>query len=512
MPGVIDLIIGKLSPTSLALASVVVLASCFFYIFFNRPSLPSNAPKQARDQVPILGAWRFFTERHTWFEKEIAASSTGNFSYWVANKPVIGLSGLEGRRMFFDSKAMNFSEGYQALLAGAPPVKKNPTSILSNESVSDDSDFGAYFSRCLVAMLKGNQLAKGLPNMVKDVRARLDELASNPKHETDPFDSIYRVVYQLTMRTVACNEIASDDKLLKRSLHLYEEVENAASPWLIMFPWAPLYGKFKRTLAGAELYMIFKKIVDARAKEGRREDDALQFLIDQGDDITKIITFVLGALFAGQLNSGINAAWILLYLTTNKDIQTKVRAEVNAAADKYCSDKSLPLKERLMSLPIGAWENEFPLIDACLRESIRLQMPGTAFRRNSSGKDLPLSTGEVIPKDAYVTYLITDVHQDPTVYTNPMKWDPLRYSSERAEDKKVHHAGLMWGVSRHPCLGMKFAKLENNMITSFFLAYFDELEAWGPKGQLNDAPEPNLNFLTAHKPLDTIKIKYQLKK
>jgi hypothetical protein len=36
--------------------------------------------------------------------------------------------------------------------------------------------------------------------------------------------------------------------------------------------------------------MIFKGIIDKRAAEGRREDDALQYLIDQGDDVTKIIT------------------------------------------------------------------------------------------------------------------------------------------------------------------------------------------------------------------------------
>jgi sterol 14-demethylase len=36
--------------------------------------------------------------------------------------------------------------------------------------------------------------------------------------------------------------------------------------------------------------MIFKNIIDKRAQEGRREDDTLQYLIDQGDDVTKIIT------------------------------------------------------------------------------------------------------------------------------------------------------------------------------------------------------------------------------
>lgn len=68
----------------------------------------------------------------------------------------------------------------------------------------------------------------------------------------------------------------------------------------------------------------------------------------------------------------------------------RVRQEVDNVADKYHPDKSVPLKERLMSLPIEAWENEFPLIDLCLREVIRLQLSGTASRKNL-GPDIPLN-------------------------------------------------------------------------------------------------------------------------
>lgn len=36
--------------------------------------------------------------------------------------------------------------------------------------------------------------------------------------------------------------------------------------------------------------MLVKNIVDDRKKTGRREEDALQFLIDQGDSLLNIIT------------------------------------------------------------------------------------------------------------------------------------------------------------------------------------------------------------------------------
>jgi cytochrome P450 len=88
----------------------------------------------------------------------------------------------------------------------------------------------------------------------------------------------------------------------------------------------------------------------------------------------------------------------------------------------------------------------------CLRDSIRLQLLGTAFRRNISGKDIPTGVGnEVIPPGAFVTYHTDDIHLDPTVYKDPEKWDPARYLPDRAEDKKKPLSYLGWGAGRHPC-------------------------------------------------------------
>jgi cytochrome P450 len=89
-----------------------------------------------------------------------------------------------------------------------------------------------------------------------------------------------------------------------------------------------------------------------------------------------------------------------------------------------------------------------------------LQLLGTAFRKNISGKDLPIGVNdEVIPKDAFVAYALADVHQDPLVYKEPEKWDPARYLPDRAEDKKKPYSYLGWGAGRHPCLGMRVSDI-----------------------------------------------------
>ena len=518
------------TPLSLTVLAIALVATAYFYAFA-RPTFAKNTPPYTSETWPIIGSMQFFTQRWSFFQRQMAHSSSGNFSFHVGDKQVVALSGDESRRVFFDSKSLGFTEGYAALLGGSPTVEQKGE---DGKIPGEDDQFSNYFSKRLIAMLKGPLLAKGLPQLLEDVRFRLDELVDKKDPTTDPFDSIYRIVFQLTMRTVACNEIAGNPELLEKVLGLYETIENTASAWLIMYPWLPTPSKFRRTYAGAQLYMIFKNVVDARTKEDRREEDALQYLMDQGDDITKIITceffsrfltlsldhvliisskVVLGALFAGQLNSGINAAWILVYLTHNSLWRHTVLDEVNSIADKYNADKSLPLKERLMTVPISAWESEFPMIDLCLKDSIRLQMSGTAFRKNTSGKPISLDKEgrEVIPTDAYVTYAVGDIHYNPEIYSQPDEWDPSRYLPERQEDKKKQYGWIGWGVSRHPCLGMRFAKLENNIITAFFLAYFEELELLGKDGQAITPPHVNRDNHSAKKPDGEVRIRYKVR-
>ena len=61
------------------------------------------------------------------------------------------------------------------------------------------------------------------------------KLAADKSGVTDSFDSIYRIVYQLTMRTIACVEIADDPILLARTLRLYESLASTATPLSVTY-------------------------------------------------------------------------------------------------------------------------------------------------------------------------------------------------------------------------------------------------------------------------------------
>ena len=77
-----------------------------------RPRFPKSAPMLVRENFPILGALRFFTARWDFYRHGISQSKTGNFSFYVGNNAIVGLSGDKGRKLFFESKALGFTEGY----------------------------------------------------------------------------------------------------------------------------------------------------------------------------------------------------------------------------------------------------------------------------------------------------------------------------------------------------------------------------------------------------------------
>ncbi|ORY18132.1 cytochrome P450 6A1 [Clohesyomyces aquaticus] len=486
------------------LASTTVLFTAYIIVHSYLRRIPANAPPTIGEDLPLTGAFGFWTRRWDFFRNARDRSPTGNFSFHAGSHQVVGISGDKARQLFFESRDLGFAEGYAVLFGQSPSVAEHAP----DDGGPPPEEASNYFNRRLTYLLKNEQFRKKLPTLKADVQEALDRIQSEPNGRTNPFESIYRIVFRLTIRMVGATEIAEDAVLLEQTLKLFEMIDSSATATAVMFPKFPSPAVLKRTYAGAKLYMLMEGLVKKRKESGEKHDDPLQYLLDEGDRMVKVIEFVVGSLFAGLLNSGINAAWVLCYLATSPDWLAKAQEEIRTVAAKYATNPDAPLRHQLDDVPLEAWESEFPVVDVCLKDSIRLNLLGTAFRKNISGKAIPTGNGnEVIPPGAFVTYATGDIHLDPEIYKDPLKWDPSRYSPERAEDKKKQHGFVGWGVGRHPCLGMRFAKLEQNIITAYFLATFD-FELQDKKGNtLNQAPPIDMNGHSAHKPKVPIYLK-----
>ncbi|KAL9097480.1 MAG: hypothetical protein Q9165_000376 [Trypethelium subeluteriae] len=463
--------------SSSTLTIVALIASTVIGIFLfllNRPALPLNAPPYSHLSYPIVGALKFWSARWDFFSESAARSRSGHFSYYIGKYPVVGLMGEEGRKTFLESKQLNLDEGYGYLFVPGPA----PLARFEDEGVM--KPFWSYFSKRLLTLLRTERLVPLVKVLSNDIDGSLERLrtqARSGKNVINPYDTLYDIIFQLTLRAMGCTEIAADPQKRRQLLGYYATMDRCITRSSVLFPWLPTLSLAKWYWSAFRMFSMFNRVIEDRKKQGRREDDALQYMLDCGETTERIVMFVSGSMFAGVFNATINAGAMLAFLAHQPEWQNKVRKEMNDAIEKYAAPdtKGRPVEERLASLPLEIWESKFPAVDLCVKESIRLNLMGCGYRRNISDKpiEIPGSKGEVIPAGHFATYHLADIHMDPYSFPEPQNFDPARFLPGREEDKKSAYGWIGWGAGRHPCLGMRFAKLELTLATVFLLSTFD---------------------------------------
>lgn len=179
-------------------------------------------------------------------------------------------------------------------------------------------------------------------------------------------------------------------------------------------------------------------------------------------------------------------------LATHYEWREQCRKEIQGLISRY-PDGSLSsptLHEKLRAIPISAWEDELPVFDACTRESQRISMANATLRRNLGG-EMKIGGG-VVRRGDFLVYPMTDVHLNTEYYPEPHKYDPGRWLRPDLVPSAAYPF-LGWGAGRHPCTGMKAAKLEMKLVLAVFLMRYD-YELVDKEGKFpNPLPVPDRN-------------------
>ena len=161
---------------------------------------------------------------------------------------------------------------------------------------------------------------------------------------------------------------------------------------------------------------------------------------------------------------------MLIDLAAHPEWREKCKNEIQDLLSRYLGDSSAPLYEKLGAIPVSAWEDELPILEACTRESQRIAISGVALRRNFR-EEIKIG-GRVVKQGDFLAYSLGDVHLNSEYYPEPYKYDPGRWlRPDPVPD--TPYPFLSWGAGRHPCLGMKIAKLEMKFISAMFLVGYE---------------------------------------
>ena len=104
---------GAAAGPTLYLVACSLLAWAVWQFVVARPPVPKNSPKpwNAYDWPLVGSTFRFYSRRRDMVVEGLAASPSGNFSFYIGRKHVVLLSSPGGRKTYYENKAFNLSAG-----------------------------------------------------------------------------------------------------------------------------------------------------------------------------------------------------------------------------------------------------------------------------------------------------------------------------------------------------------------------------------------------------------------
>jgi len=346
----------------------------------------------------------------------------------------------------------------------------------------------SIMNKRLLKILHKDRLKNAVPILVRDITRHMEAWGVTGK--VDPFKDIYSLVVQMAIRLSTCEELASNPRAVQHLGDLYLQQATSTTPMTLLFPWFPCAAKKQKERSAKGLYDILSHYVDLRREAKVPNSDSFDVLIAGGETNTAIVQFALFVMIVGVFNTAMISCWALIYLGGNNEWRNKVVAEVQNLITTYSNTShSEPVHQRLSAIPLSALEENMPVADVIIRETIRLIKNGPAFRYNIADN---LQLGDkTVDKGTFVLYRREDVHLNTSCYFDPLTLDPSRFCAPREEDKQGNLLFLGWGAGRHICTGMKTAKLEIKLILALILSSYEYQLIDGSSEPLRQQPQPN---------------------
>src|ERR1700731_1752902 len=222
-----------------------------------------------------------------------------------------------------------------------------------------------------------------------------------------------------------------------------------------------------------------ERVKERRGKEG---NDLLTVLCHTEDEDGNsfsdedIVNHMIFLMMPAHDTSTSTTTTMAHHLAANPEWQERCRDESDRLGDGPLDIESL---EKLESL------------DLVMNEAIRLVTPVQwAMRRTVRDTEL---LGYYLPAGTNVIAYPGMNHRLPEIWTDPLKFDPDRFTEPRSEHKRHRYAFTPFGGGAHKCIGMTFGQLEIKTILHRLLRrYRLELPRAGyqAKGDYGGMPIP----------------------
>ncbi|KAK8955800.1 Cytochrome P450 710A1 [Platanthera guangdongensis] len=176
------------------------------------------------------------------------------------------------------------------------------------------------------------------------------------------------------------------------------------------------------------------------------------------DDL-EIASHLFDFLFAAQDASTSSLLWAITLVESHPSVLARVRAEVAAV---WSPDSGEPISAEQL--------REMKYTEAVAREVIRIRPPATMVPHIAS-RDFPLTDNYTVPKG---TIVFPSAYESSFQgFSEPHRFDPDRFSSDRQEDRIYKRNYLAFGAGPHQCVGQRYAVNHLVVFIALFVTLFD---------------------------------------
>lgn len=410
--------------------------------------MTSAVPPMVSGGLPVLGHLvEMLRNRESLFQRGYAEHGD-LFAIKLGPQPVLVVTGSEHNRQFYTEtdKSLNMQDGYTFL-------KASIGEILFTASAED-----YYNQRPLLQEAFGRERMAGyIEAMNIEIQRWLDSLGESG--EIDVTKEMLRLTQYVAGRAFIgkrFNEELGDD-------FWQEYAAISASLDMVLPPNLPLPKFIRRDRAKQKITQTLKKVIEERRKHPDQYDDLITILLTtplkDGSFLPEesIVTMFMGLLFAGHETTAGQAAWTIALLLKHPEYLSLVKSEIN--------------QNVAYGAPINASVlHKLDHIYWAIDETTRLR-PSADTQIRTVEKPINVG-GYEIPAGWRIMVSAATSHHLPATFENPDKFDPLRYSPERAEGKDPF-AIVGFGGGIHKCTGMNFAKNEMAIITALLFQQFE---------------------------------------
>lgn len=423
--------------------------------------------------LPILGETLSFLLDPQFIEKRYRQYGP-IFKSRILGRPTVYMVGPEAAEFVLSSHMDHFSwrEGWP----------DNFKQLLGESLFLQDGEEHRQKRRLMMPAFHGQALARYITTMESITQDYLQKWEQ--KREFTWFEEFKQLTFEIASQLLVGASPGSE------VAHLSQLFTTLTNGLFAINPLPLPITKYGRAIAARnQLLQHITEVV--RQRQQHPTNDVLSLLVQARDEegngmsLKELTAQAMLLLFAGHETTTAMLTWLCLELGRHPEVLQRAREEQLSLA----SEGGMSLEQL----------SKMQYLEQILNEIERLHPPvGGGFR----GVVKPFEfNGFHVPAGWMLSYSIPGTHQLASIYPEPKRFDPDRFSPERQENKQKPFSLIGFGGGPRICLGIAFAKLEMKIVAAQLLRSY----------QWELLPQQSLDpvAIPMRRPKDGLRVRFQ---